>query len=322
MCRNMSPRADSVPIICFFRFVVVSCAAMEESFATRPLVGRWIALDVRPTRPLTFVGPSWAVICGSLASGALALRGPSLLSLVLAILLCDALLGAWRALWLQSDWRAALKRVSTGSGDWLVTPAESEGPRWLRFLRRASRRILFMRKVIWPIVDSEIIGLLIIGALSLSIGVILGALPAILTGLAMTLSIIEGRVGTARGAGLRSISDIALPWLIAQTALGAFSWLSLIFALLYTLVYRSLLGLATTRQGHWIAWCNLAQVAVAVILIATVVPAGAGIVLLGLLAQVLWQGRYYSDHDGQSYARRVQSYVLVGMLVVGISLWF
>jgi hypothetical protein len=298
---------------------------MEESFSTRPLVGRWIALDVRPTRPLTFLGPSWAALCGVLASGGLAFRGQSILFLVLCLLLCDALLGAWRALWLQSDWRDALRRSSMVTPTWLDTSQELSTPRWMRGGQRIRRRITQFRQVIWPIVDSEIVGLLIIGSLALCIAIVLSQanpVPLALTGVIMLFSLIEGRIGTSRGAGLRSIAEIALPWMIAQTAFASFSWLSLVFALVFTLVYRALLGLALTRNSRWMAWSNLPQVLLILLLTARHTPIGVGLALLGLLAQILWQVRYYSDRDGQSYARHVQSYVLVAMLVAGFSLWF
>ncbi|MBI4791052.1 MAG: hypothetical protein HY782_28820 [Chloroflexi bacterium] len=294
---------------------------MEESLTTRPLVGRWIALDVRPMRPLTFLGPSWAVLVGAMASGGLSFRGQALLSLVLAILLCDALLGAWRALWLQSDWRDALRRSSASAATWLVPSNDRPVSRFLNVFRRFKRRVIHFRQVIWPVIDSEITGLVVIGALALSIAVILGQVPLVLTSLVMLFALIEGRIGTARGAGLRAVGEITFPWLIAESAFGHFSWLSLVYALLFTLVYRALLGLVTTRQSQWIAWSNLAQVAAVLLLMATNTPAGVGIVLLGLLAQVLWQARYNSDRDGQAYARRVQSYMLVAMLVAGLSLW-
>lgn len=294
---------------------------MEESFTTRPLVGRWIALDVRPTRPLTFLGPSWAVCCGLLASGGLAITGQSPLFVILCLLLADPLLGGWRALWLQSDWRAALRRSSASVPTWLEGYHEGPGARWVRALRRIRRRIAHFRQIIWPIVDSEIIGLLIIGALALCVGFIMGQVPFGLTALAMVFSVVEGRIGTQRGAELRSLGEIALPWLIAESAFGHFSPVSLAFAVLFTLVYRALLGLATTRQARWMAWSNLAQVLVVLLLLASNEAVGVGIVLLGLLAQILWQARYNSDHDGQAYARHVQSYILVGMVIAGLSLW-
>lgn len=275
---------------------------MEDSYSTRPLVGRWIALDVRPTRPLTWIGPSWAVICGSLASGGLAFKGQTVLFLIVALLLCDALFGAWRALWLQTDWRDALRHAYSNAPGWLQS--EIEPPtRWARVARQASLRIRYIRKVIWPIVDSEITGLFIVGALALSLAIIMGQIPFVLTMIAMAFSIVEGRIGTARGATLRALADVAFPWLIAETALGPFNWVSLAFALLFSFIYRALLGLATNRGLHWIALSNLSQVAIVLLLIASFMPAGAGIALLGLLAQILWQARYRSDRDGQSTLR-------------------
>ncbi len=301
---------------------MVSYSAMEESFTTRPLVGRWIALDVRPTRPLTFLGPSWAVLCGLLASGGLALTGQAPLFVILCLLLADPLLGAWRALLLQSDWRDAFRRSSASAPTWLDSYAERPGGRAPRGLRRIRRRIAHFRLVIWPIIDSEIIGLVIVGALALCVGFVLGRVPFVLTGAAMLFAVIEGRIGTARGAGLRSVGEIALPWLIAESAFGHFSLLSVAFAISFTLVYRALLGLATTRQAHWMAWSNLAQVVAVLLLLVSNSAIGVGIALLALLAQILWQARYNSDHDGQAYARHVQSYVLVGMLIAGLSLWW
>ncbi len=292
---------------------------MEESFTARPLLGRWISLDVRPTRPLTFLGPAWAVLCGSLSSGGLSLRGQALLWFILSLLLCDMFLGAWRALWLQTDWRDALQRTRTSALTWYGLVEGSSG--WRTRLRNAWARWCYFRQVVWPTIDSEIIGMVIVGALGLCIGVVLGTVPLALTGATMLFAIVEGHIGTARGAGLRAIGEVLFPWMIAQSAFGYFSLPSLAFAILFTLIYRALLGLATTRKDHWIVWSNLAQVAVVGLLIVSRQPAAVGIVLLGLLAQVLWQVRYRGEHDGQAYARHVQSYVLVAMVVSALSIW-
>jgi hypothetical protein len=88
---------------------------MEESYSARPLIGRWLALELRPTRPLTWLGPGWAVLCGAVASGGVQPRGQLLLLLIFSILVGDVLLGAWRALWLQPDWRDAMPRSNASS---------------------------------------------------------------------------------------------------------------------------------------------------------------------------------------------------------------
>jgi hypothetical protein len=295
---------------------------MEESYSARPLVGRWLALDLRPTRPLTWLGPSWAVLCGAVASGGLLLGGQSPLFLVFSILLADVLLGAWRALWLLPDWRDAVRRAAANTPAWYLASDDAGSHAILRVARQVSRRVRFLRNVILPVIDSEIVGMAMIGVLALSIAVVLGQAVVGLTIAAMALALIEGQIDGERGAYLRAVFEIALPWLIAQSAFGYFSWLSLFYLLVFTLVYRALLGLADTRQGHWIVWSNLAQLIAALVLFATRAPAVAGLVALGLLAQVLWQSRFRVNRDGRAYVQRVQSYVLVMMLATGFALWF
>ncbi len=294
---------------------------MMHDFATRPLVGRLIALDVRPTRSLTLLGPAWAAICGAIASGGLTLRWQTLLTLILIVMLCDAFLGAWRALWLQSDWRPALGHTLASSSRWLHAPGDSSRFVLARWSSRVSRWTRYLREIIWPIIESEMIGMIIAAILALSAAVVLGTQTFLLTAFAMILSLIEGQIGTPRGAGLRATSEIALPFHIAQSAFGFFSWSSLVFSILFTLVYRSLLGLATTRQMNWIRWSNFAQLGVVWLLLLRNSPIGGGLVAMGLLAQVLWQARLLYDRDGNGYARRVQSYILVAMLIVALSLW-
>ena len=295
---------------------------MEESYSARPLVGRWLALELRPTRPLTWLGPSWAVICGAVASGGLQLRGQSALLLIFSILLGDVLLGAWRALWLQPDWRDAMRRAAVNTPAWYIESDDGGGNAVRRPARQLSRRFRYVRSVILPVIDSEIIGMTMIGVLALSIGVVLGQTVVLLTIGAMGVALIEGQMNEERGAYLRAVFEIALPWLIAQTVFGYFAWLSLFYVLVFTLVYRALLGLLGGRPMRWILWNNLAQLIVALVLFASHAPAVAGLVALGLLAQVLWQSRFRVNRDGRAYVQCVQSYILVTMLATGLALWF
>ncbi len=295
---------------------------MEESYSARPLVGRWLALDLRPTRPLTFLGPSWAVICGAVASGGLTLRAQTVIFLVFAILLGDVLLGAWRSLWLQSDWRDALRRAAANTPTWFLASDEASRWRIVRVWRQSARRVRFFRTVIWPVIDADMVGMLMLGVLALSVASVLGLLPVVLTLVAMVIALIEGQIDVSHRIWLKTLLEFALPWLIAQSAFGSFSALSLFFTLVFTLVYRGLLGLSAAREDRWIVWNNLAQLVAALVLFASNAPAVAGLIALGLLAQVLWQSRYRVNRDGRAYVQRVQSYVLVAMLATSLALWF
>ncbi|HEX7586871.1 MAG TPA: hypothetical protein VF478_01005 [Anaerolineae bacterium] len=293
---------------------------MEESSSARPLVGRWLALELRPTRPLTWLGPAWAVLCGAVASGGLLPRGQTAFLLIFSLLLGDVLLGAWRALWLQPDWRDAVRRAVINAPTWYVESDDAYGWRVVRLIRRIGGRVRFLRKVILPAVDSEIVGMAMVGALALSVAVVLGQTVVALTLAALFFALVEGQVSGERGAYLRALFEIALPWLIAESAFGYFSWLSLFYVLIFTLVYRSLVGLAETRRTYWLVWSNLAQLLAALALFVGSAPAVAGLAALGLLAQVLWQSRFRVNRDGRAYVQRVQSYVLVVMLAAAFAI--
>ncbi len=294
---------------------------MEDSYrSVRPVAGRLFALDLRPARPLTFLGPLWATLCGALAAGGVIYHDQWLLKLILLIVLCDALLGAWRALWLHADWRTALPHNIANARLWLMPPTYAPSALPQRLARAISYRIRFARFVIWPLIDSEIIGMILAGVMAVCLAVVLGLVPTILTALALVIALIEGQ-SPERGVELRGVYEIALPWLIAQSAFGYFSGLALAFVVLFTLIYRALFAIASSRETRWMSIANVAQLVVILILMATNTPAGAGIIALGLLAQVLWQIRYRVDRDGRAYAQRVQSYLLVEMLIAGLSLW-
>jgi hypothetical protein len=294
----------------------------ESSYPARPVLGRLLALDVRPTRPLTLIGPAAAALCGALASGGLDGRAQSWVVLILSILLCDALIGAWRALWLHADWRDALPRNLASARVWFMLPDDEPVAFIPRLWRALTRRIAFARNVIWPLIDSEIIGMLIAGLLAIGIAALLNPLALALTVVALALALIEGEASDKYASSLRALIEMALPWLIAQSAFGYFSGRALFFVVLFTLIYRALLGLAEGRQARWLIWNNVAQLVIALVLFASNAPIGAALVALGLLAQVLWQTRYRMERMVRAYVQHVQSYILVAMLVVSIALWF
>ena len=293
---------------------------MEESSSMRPLVGRWLALELRPTRPLTWLGPGWAVLCGAVAAGVWIPRGQSVLALIFSLLLGDVLLGAWRALWVQPDWRDAVRRAAANTPEWYMESDDAEGWRIVRVIRQVGRRLRFVRRMILPVVDSEMVGMTMIGALALCVAVVLGQTAFWLTLAAMVVALIEGQLSGERAAYLRTLFEITLPWLIAQSAFGNFSVLSFFYLLLFTAVYRALLGLSATRQMRWARWSNLAQLTIALALFVMGAPAVAGLAALCLLAQVLWQTRFRVNRDGREYVQHVQSYVLVTMLAVAFAL--
>jgi hypothetical protein len=268
------------------------------------------------------IGPAAAAFCGALASGGLDGRAQSWVVLILSVLMCDALIGAWRALWLHADWRVALPRNLTSARVWFMLPDDAPVAFIPRVWRGVTRRIALARNVIWPLIDSEIIGMLMAGILAVGIAALFNPIALALTLVALVLALIEGEASDKYASSLRALIEMTLPWLIAQSAFGYFSWRALFYVVLFTLIYRALLGLTEARQEQWLIWSNGAQLVITLVLFASNTPIGAGIVVLGLLAQILWQTRFRTERAARAYAQQIQSYVLVAMLVVSISLWF
>jgi len=293
----------------------------ESSYPTRPVLGRWLALDLRPLRPLTLLGPASAAFCGAIASGGLNQQWRSWVVLILVILLCDVLIGAWRASWLHADWRVALPRNLASARIWYRLPDDVPSGWWARLGKAITRRVMLVRNVIWPLVDSEIIGMLIAGLFAVCLAALFNPIALALTVVALVLALIEGQVGDRHTLGLRALIEFTFPWLIAQSAFEYFSYPSLFFVLLLTVIYRALLGLVHERQERWQVWNNLAHLLIALTLFASYAPAQAALVTLALLAQVLWQIRFQTEQATREYVQYIQSYVLATMLVVSISLW-
>lgn len=292
----------------------------ESSYPARPVLGRLLALDLRPMRPLTLLGPAAAALCGAIASGGLDGQWRSWVTLILVILLCDVLIGAWRASWLHADWRVALPRSLANARIWYMLPDEASSSRMARWGRAITRRVMLVRYGIWPLIDSEIIGMLIAGVFALCLAALFNPIALALTFAALVFALIEGQVSERHTLGLRALIELTLPWLIAQSVFEYFSYLSLFFVLLLTGIYRALLGLVHARQERWSVWNNLAHLIIGITLFANNVPVPAALVALALVAQLLWQMRWRSEGAAREYVQHSQSYVLTTMLVVSLSL--
>lgn len=292
----------------------------ESSYPARPVLGRLLALDLRPTRPLTLLGPAAAALCGAIASGGLDGQWRSWVILILVILLCDVLIGAWRATWLHADWRVALPRNLASARIWYMLPDEVPRGRMAQLGKAVTRRVMLARNVIWPLIDSEIIGMLIVGVMAVCLAALLHLVTLCLTISALVLALIEGQVNARYALGLRALVEMAMPWLIAHSAFESLTHASLFFALLFTVIYWALLGLVYARQERWQVWNNGAHLVLVLTLVVSHAPVQATLVALTLLAQWLWQIRWQSERVAREYVQQVQSYVLVTMLVTSLSL--
>lgn len=294
-------------------------AKMEPS-PNRPSLGRRIALDLHSARPLTWVGPAWATICGGLASGALTLSGETLLRFAIAIILTDPILGAWRSAWISTDWRAPLRVWQPGpTKSWTLVPyARLDSPA-ARVSRWFSSRGRFWDSAVWPEVGQALSALVVSGLVALTIALVLGTPAFLVTIGALLLALVEAEMGS-HGAGqwARGLGEIGAAWLIGHAAFAVPTWESAALALCFAVAYRGLLAAESSREFGFVL-ANVAQIASAVLLIARGALLNSGFIGLGLVGQNLWQAaaRRIETFD-PDYLPRVQWFVLATMLVAAL----
>ncbi len=295
-----------------------------ESSGDRPALGRQIALDLRPAQPLTWIGPAWATVCGAIASGGLGFSGDTLVRILVAVILADPVLGAWRLAWVKTNWRAPLSIWRpTPTRSWTLLPyARLDSPA-ARLSRWISNRGKFWRSALWPELGQPLSTLVVSGLIALTIALVLGPTnfqlrptPFFITIAAMALGPIEAELG-AEGAGkwARALAEVTLAWLIGHSTFAELTWESGLLALFFAFTYRGLLSLPTARNYACVI-ANLSQLVVAGVLAARGAIVNAGLVGIGLIAQLLWQAATRGGEGGESaYLQRIQWFMLAAMLV-------
>ncbi len=293
-------------------------AAMQPS-ATRPPLGRRIALELRPARPLTWIGPGWAVICGALASGALALSGETFLRIAIAIILADPILGAWRSAWVNTDWRAPLRVWRpTPTRSWTLVPyARLDSPA-ARLSQWISSRGEFWNGAVWPEVGQTISSLAISGVVALTMALVLGIPAFVVTTLALLLAPLETELGKHEvGPWARALAEIAVAWLIGNAAFSLPAAESILLALFFAGAYRGLLATPKAREiGFTLA--NVFQILAAATLAAGGALLNGGFIGVAVIGQMLWQGLARAQEEDSGYLTRVQWFILAGMLVAAV----
>lgn len=287
-------------------------------------LGRRIALELRSARPLTWLGPLTATLCGAIAATGLVLSGEALLRVAIAILLTDPILGAWRAAWVNTDWRSPMRGwQATPTRAWMLVPYARLGSPAARFSQWLSSRAKFWREAVMPRVGHALTAIFVTAAIALSVALVLGASVFFLTLAALLLAPLESELGE-NGAGrwARAFSEIGMAWLIGDAALSQiFPPLdSALVALLFATTYRGLLSInARPRLGFAIS--NFSMLFLLVLLVARGAIISATIVALLLGALVLWQTLVRAKRDTpKTFFARTQWFVLVAMVVAALGI--
>lgn len=298
--------------------------AAVESPSFRPLVGRRIAIQLTSARPLTWLGPVAATICGAIAARGLDVSGETLLRVAIAILLTDPILGAWRAAWVYTEWRRPMRGWhATPTRAWMLVPYARLGSPAARFSQWLSSRANFWRDAIVPHVGQSITAIVVTALIALSVALVLGTSAFLLTLFALVLAPLESELGE-QGAGrwMRAFAEIGMAWLIGDAAISLAmpSLDSALLALLFATTYRGLLSVAT-RPRLGLAIADAAQVVLIAFLIARGAMISATIIGLALGAQLLWQTLLRTGRlDAKTFLGRVQWFVLLAMVIAALGL--
>ncbi|TAH51863.1 MAG: hypothetical protein EYC68_08765 [Chloroflexota bacterium] len=291
---------------------------------SRPSMGRRVALELRSARPMTWLGPIAATICGAIAAQGLLISGETLLRVAIAVLLTDAILGAWRAAWVNTDWTSPMRGwKATPTRAWMLVPYARLGSPAARFSQWLSSRAKFWREAVMPQVGQSLTAILVTGLIALSVALVLGAAAFILTLGALLLAPLESELGE-HGAGrwARAFAEIGMAWLIGDAALSQiFPPLdSAIVALLFAVTYRGLLSVAA-RPRLGFAIVNVAQTALVIFLLARGALINATIVALAFGALILWQTLVRAGRaDSKIFLGRAQWFVLLAMVISALGI--
>ena len=288
------------------------------------VLGPMMKLEVRVTRPLTWLGPAWAALCGAMASGWLTLSGENLLFLLIVLFLADALWGTLWHLIAERDWLVSSNWPSqTQEASLTALPYTAPGSPSHRIFNRLGRKLAWWRAVFWPRQGPAFIGLVVALPLTLVLAIILGQRVIILTSAAlaiMVLALLRARRHSPPPLSLRAILEMGFAWLAGHIAFGPLTLWSFLLAAFYTVAYHSCLKLARNSGKPSLILLKVSQAAAIALLIFLRQPVVAGVMGLLLLPQMLLQPFLGQGQVELWYLRRTRPFLMAGMLLAALAI--
>ncbi|MBN1979446.1 MAG: hypothetical protein JW918_18775 [Anaerolineae bacterium] len=288
----------------------------------RPASAGLIRLQAQLVDLTTWVCPTWAALCGVVASGGFTWRGEGWSRLALLILLVD---GGWGTLWAalgSTNWAAALHQWRTWEfGERTPKPPytlrDSPGDRvisWIGLFRAWWRHLFWLD--CGPAVLSIIIALLVTALL----GVLLGQ-EMLLLSMAAAAAIQAGAIAS-RGSGAaapewNALLGITFPWLAGHVAFGPLTLGSSALALLLGLAWGTAWRVESPR-GRILA--GGAQLLAAALLAALEQPLAAGCLALLSVPQLALLPWIERGQPAGWYVRYTRSWLMAAMLIAAWAL--
>ncbi len=306
--------------------------AMDKS-SSEIVQGRLFTLQVTSAGSRTWFGPAWAVVCGAVAAGALGLDWRVAVTLLLAVVLADSLLGSIWSLFAPDLWSLESKPKGNPGrkADAPALPYTSPGSASARFSEFLGQRSVWWRSTVWPQKGHLVLGLAFNSLLALLLSALLGAGALLMTVVALAIAGLGLVLRASReglGLALASCFLAGLPWLLGYStfrglgSVGSESGLmaqALAMAAIYALAFHSCQLLGRGRSSAGAALLTLAQVAAAAMLVAIKQPVLAGGVGLFLLPQLLLQPALLATGDALGYLRRVQAATMAAMMLTALA---
>lgn len=271
---------------------------------------------------LRWLGPSWAVLCGLIASGGFDWQAGSWLRLALVILLVD---GGWGSLWAAmgaTDWATPLSRwrewrKSTPTAQLPYTLPDAPGG---KLSHAVGGLRAWWDEVLWPISGPALLTVLIALPTTALLGVILGAellLLSVAALAAMQLGTIWQGGRDDVPPGWDAIVAVTMPWLAGHLAFQPATLRSVGLAALFTLAWG---GAWKVRSGWGRILTVGTQLLATLSLLVLRRPWAAGAVLLFLVPQVSLLAWLGGDRQADWYVRHTRPWLMAAMLVVALSL--
>lgn len=304
-----------------------------EKPGSESIQGRLLNLEASFARSQIWLGPGWALLCGAVASAGLDIGWHTAISLLLAFLLVDSLLGTvWSVVSSDPGILAVGGGGNPGQRSSLSAPPYTlPGSLGYRFFGFLSENLSRWRSSLWSQTGSALLGLIFGSLFALVLAAVLGVGPFLLTVIALVIAalcFVVSRSQEVIRLALASSFLAGLSWLIGYATFGDLSSLSieksllgkpLIWAALYAAAFHAYQLLGTGRLASGAALLNLAQIGAASVLVFVKQPILAGAVGLLLLPQLLLQPSLLSAGDGLWYLRRVQVFTMAAMIVTAVA---
>ncbi|MBI2845770.1 MAG: hypothetical protein HYX86_04400 [Chloroflexi bacterium] len=304
----------------------------NEGREINPVLSNLLRLDISWASARIWLGPAWAVICGSIASPEWKFTGGALLAMLLSLFLADGILGS---LWHQVSILAS--ELEEGEGKKGVKKSRIARPPYLRPGSWGYRLWGWMgaKWSSWQAAGNPTPrireGILITSFMALVLGALLATAVLIL----VVLSILVAWWWDSQGekeVWLSATYSGGLPWLVGYMSISPLSGNVLevkqlatlagptFWAVVYLLAIFAFKKIAGEHPRRGFPTLILAQLAGMLVLILAKQPILAGVSGLLLLPQMLFLGRLPRQKQGGWYLQRIQVFTMTSMLVGAIAL--